>query len=117
MDFEFDEGQRDLQSGAAEVLAKACPSTYLRSVVDDGHDPADLWSSLCGLDWPGLALPDELGGLGASAVELAIVLEQLGYVGDPTPFLATTSQFAPVVAQCGNAEQRSRYLTPLTTSG
>lgn len=33
-----------------------------------------------------------------STVELAIVLEELGRATDPTPFLATMSQFAPLVA-------------------
>ena len=34
----------------------------------------------------------------ASMVELAIVLEELGHATDPTPFLATMSQFAPLAA-------------------
>ena len=110
MDFEFDEDQLGLQEAAADVLAKECPPSYLRAVVDGDQDPADLWRTLCGLDWPGLAIPAEDGGLGASAVELAIVVEQLGYVGDPTPFLATATQFVPVVAGCGDAEQRRRFL-------
>ena len=33
-----------------------------------------------------------------TAVELAIVLEELGRATDPTPFLATMSQFAPLAA-------------------
>ncbi len=32
-----------------------------------------------------------------NAVELAIVLEELGRATDPTPFLATLTQFAPLV--------------------
>ena len=110
MDFEFDEDQLGLQEAVADVLAKECPPSYLRAVVDADQDPSDLWSTLHGLDWPGLAIPVEDGGVGASAVELAIVLEQLGHVGDPTPFLATTTQFVPVVAACGDAEQRRRFL-------
>ena len=110
VDFELDEDQLGLQEAAAAMLAKECPASYLRSVVDDDHDPADLWKTLGGLDWPGLAIPVEHGGSGASAVELAIVVEQLGYVGDPTPFLATTTQFVPLVAACGDVGQRSRFL-------
>lgn len=117
MDFEFDEEQLGLQAAAAEVLAKECPVAFVRSVVDSDRDPIDLWKTLCGLDWPGLAIAVDDGGIGASAVELAIVLEQLGYVGDPTPFLATTTQFAPVVAACGDAEQRRRFLGAVVTDG
>jgi alkylation response protein AidB-like acyl-CoA dehydrogenase len=111
VDFELDEDQLHLQSAAAEVLAAECPSSYLRSVVDHGHDPKDLWDRLCGLDWPGLALPVEVGGSGATAVELSIVLEQLGHVADPTPFLATVSQFAAVVTTAGDEAQRRHFLS------
>ena len=117
MDFELDEDQLGLQEMAAAMLAKECPASYLRAVVDDDHDPVDLWKTLGSLDWPGLAVPVEHGGSGASAVELAIVVEQLGYVGDPTPFLATTTQFVPVVAACGDAEQRSRFLGAVAGEG
>ena len=117
MDFELDEDQLGLQEAAAAMLAKECPASYLRSVVDHDHDPADLWKTLGGLDWPGLAIPAEHGGSGASAVELAIVVEQLGYVGDPTPFLATTTQFVPLVTACGDAEQRSRFLGAVAGNG
>lgn len=34
-----------------------------------------------------------------TAVELAIVLEELGRATDPTPFLATMTQFAPLVGE------------------
>ena len=109
MDFELDEDQHDLQTAAAETLAKACPATYLRSVVEDGHEPTDLWQTLTALDWPVLAIPERDGGAGATAMELAIVLEQLGYVGDPTPFLATTTQLLPVVLAAGDDAQRARF--------
>lgn len=114
MDFEFDDDQRDLQAAAADILSKECPASYLRSVVDDDHDPSDLWKTLCSLDWPGLAVPAEHGGVGLTSVELAIVVEQLGYVGDPTPFVATTTQFVPFIVACGDDEQRSRFLGGVT---
>src|SRR5712691_11501577 len=41
----------------------------------------------------------DLGWLEAPAVELAIVLEELGYVADPTPFLATATWFAPLAGR------------------
>ncbi|MEZ5143453.1 MAG: acyl-CoA dehydrogenase family protein [Acidimicrobiales bacterium] len=115
MDFELDEDQLQLRDAAAEVLAKECPPAFLRGVIADTRDPTELWATLAGLDWPGLALPTELGGVGSSMVELAIVLEQLGYVGDPTPLLATTSQLVPVVQACGDAEQQRRFLGPVAT--
>lgn len=110
MDFELDDDQRELQDAAADILAKECPPAYLRGVVEGEHDATDLWTTLCGLDWPGLAIPEDADGLGTTAVESAIVVEELGYVGDPTPFLATTTQFAALVRRCATAAQRERFL-------
>ena len=117
MDFEYDEEQLSLQTSVADVLAKECPSTYLRAVIDGEQDPQHLWAKLVGLDWTGLAIEPALGGSGASEVELMIMLEQLGYVSDPTPLLATTSQFAPFIAASNNVAQHERFLAPVASQG
>ena len=88
---EFDADQRLWQSTVRDVVSKQCPPSLVRSVAEDGVDPSPLWKSYVDLGWTELNDPD-------SAVELAIVLEGLGHATDPTPFLATMSQFAPLVA-------------------
>lgn len=80
MEFEFDEEQRLLQQAARETLAKT------RGAPED-----QLW-----------AMYLELGWLEAPPVELAIILEELGYVADPTPFLATATWFAPLAGRLPN---------------
>ncbi len=86
---EFDADQRLWQDTVRDVVAKQCPPALVRSVADDGVDPTPLWKVYVDLGWT--ELNDE-----ASAVELAIVLEELGRATDPTPFLATMTQFAPL---------------------
>jgi alkylation response protein AidB-like acyl-CoA dehydrogenase len=77
------------QDTVREVVAKECPASLVRGVVDDGVDPAPLWRLYGRLGWTELADP-------ADTVELAIVLEELGHATDPTPYLATMTQFAPL---------------------
>jgi Acyl-CoA dehydrogenase, C-terminal domain len=77
VDFELDEDQRLLQQVVRETVAKS------RALPED-----QLW-----------AVYQELGWLEAPPVELAIVLEELGYAADPTPFLATATWFAPVAGR------------------
>jgi alkylation response protein AidB-like acyl-CoA dehydrogenase len=89
MIFEFDSDQRMWQDTVREVVAKECPASVVRDVVDDGADPAPLWRTYTGLGWTEMTDP-------ANAVELAIVLEELGRAVDPTPYLATMTQFAPL---------------------
>ena len=113
MDFELDDDQRELQRSVREVLDNECPPTYVRRVVEDGHDPADLWATLTALDWPALALDPEVGGLGMTWVDQAVVLEELGYAAAPGPFLATTTQFVPAIREIGSDDERSRFLGPV----
>jgi alkylation response protein AidB-like acyl-CoA dehydrogenase len=90
---EFDADQRLWQDTVRDVVAKQCPASLVRSVAEEAADTGPFWEPL----WK---LYRELGWTElndqASAVELAIVLEELGHATDPTPFLATMSQFAPL---------------------
>jgi alkylation response protein AidB-like acyl-CoA dehydrogenase len=110
VDFELDDDQMELQRVARDVVEQECPPGLVRSVVDGNDDGDGFWKTLVDLDWPSLTVPDEDGGMGMSTVELAIVLEELGAVADPTPFLATTSQYVALVRECAPAEQRSTLL-------
>jgi alkylation response protein AidB-like acyl-CoA dehydrogenase len=87
--FEFDSDQRAWQDIVREVVGKECPTSLVRAVVDEGVDPTPLWRTYVKLGWTELTDP-------TTAVELAIVLEELGRAVDPTPYLATMTQFAPL---------------------
>ena len=99
---EFDADQRLLHETVRDVVAKQCPPALVRSVAEDGADPGALWKVYVDLGWTELSDP-------SSAVELAIVVEELGRASDPTPFLATMTQFAPLAGErfdpheCGTA--------------
>lgn len=86
---EFDADQRLWQDTVRDVVTKQCPASLVRSVAENGADASPPWKVYLDLGWTELNEPD-------SAVELAIVLEELGHATDPTPFLATMSQFAPL---------------------
>ncbi|WP_167099581.1 acyl-CoA dehydrogenase family protein [Mycobacterium sp. DL592] len=86
---EFDADQRLWQDTVRDAVAKQCPASLIRGIAENGVDPAPLWGSYVEQGWTELNEP-------ATAVELAIVLEELGRATDPTPFLATVTQFAPL---------------------
>jgi alkylation response protein AidB-like acyl-CoA dehydrogenase len=88
---EFDADQRLWQETVRDAVGKQCPSALVRSVAEDGVDPSPVWKSYVEHGWTEMSDPE-------NAVELAIVLEELGRATDPTPFLATMSQFAPLAA-------------------
>jgi alkylation response protein AidB-like acyl-CoA dehydrogenase len=95
---EFDADQRLWQETVRDAVAKQCPATLVRSIAEDGVDPSPLWRSYVDAGWTELTDPEH-------AVELAIVLEELGRATDPTPFLATLTQFAPLSGDRFEAQQ------------
>jgi alkylation response protein AidB-like acyl-CoA dehydrogenase len=92
------------------MLARECPIALVRDVVEKGARPDALWAQMVELGWPALTVPEPVGGLGMGAVELAVVVEELGRVLAPGPFVPTATQFAPVVAEAGSTEQQARFL-------
>jgi alkylation response protein AidB-like acyl-CoA dehydrogenase len=107
---EFTSEQDELRDGVRTMLARESPISLVREVVEKGTTPDALWSQMVELGWPALTVPERAGGLGMGAVELSVVVEELGRVLAPGPFLPTVTQFAPVVAETGSPEQQERFL-------
>ncbi len=110
MEFEFTEDQLELQRAVREVLDAEAPPELARAVADGRSDGDGLWETLVGLEWPAMALPEESGGLGFGWVELAIVLEELGRHAAPGPFVATVTQFAPLVVEAAGPRGAAELL-------
>lgn len=89
---EFDDDQRFWQQTARDALTKQCPVSLIREIAEKGTDPGPLWNSHVEQGWTELADPE-------NAVELAILLEEMGRATDPTPYLATVTQYAPLAGE------------------
>jgi alkylation response protein AidB-like acyl-CoA dehydrogenase len=110
MQLEFTPEQEELRDGVHAVLERECPISVVRAVVEDGVGADALWKHMVELGWPALTIPEADGGLGLTAVELAVVVEELGRAVAPGPFVPTVSQFVPAVVELGDPDQRARYL-------
>ncbi len=110
MHLEFTPEQDELRDGVRTVLIGECPMSLVREVVEKGTTADALWSRMVALGWPALTVPESAGGLGMGAVELAVVVEELGRAVAPGPFVPTVTQFAPVVAEAGTPEQQHALL-------
>ncbi|MBA2807008.1 acyl-CoA/acyl-ACP dehydrogenase [Streptomyces sp. KM273126] len=115
MDARFTAEQEEIRRTVREVLLKRCGPEEVRAALrtDDGYD-GGLWTTFADqLGLPGLALPEEYGGIGCSATELALAGEELGRALTPSPFLATCVVVAPLLLALGTQEQRADLLPRL----
>lgn len=111
MDFSFTEEQEMLRILARDFLAKECPKAKVREVDKDerGYDPK-MWHSMAELGWMGLIFPEEYGGMGASFLDLVILMEEMGRNILPGPFFSTIALCALPVLEYGNSEQKIKFL-------
>ncbi|HEY1509356.1 MAG TPA: acyl-CoA dehydrogenase family protein [Solirubrobacteraceae bacterium] len=120
MDFDLTDDQKEIKRVAKELLADRSPFAKVRQAAESGEYDDSLWRELCELGWPGIAVAEEHGGQGLGAVELAVLLEELGYACAATPFLSTAVA-AAVIQAAGTTEQQARWLPGLasgeTTAG
>jgi alkylation response protein AidB-like acyl-CoA dehydrogenase len=114
MDFDLNDEQKEIKRVAHELLASRSPFSKVRAAAtEQRYDPA-LWSELVELGWPGIAVSAEHGGQGLGAVELAVLVEELGYACAATPYLSTATA-AAVIEATGTPEQRSKWLPGLAS--
>jgi alkylation response protein AidB-like acyl-CoA dehydrogenase len=112
MNFGFSEDQRTIKATARELLATRSPFERVREAAEAQRYDDDLWRELCELGWPGIAVAEEHGGQGLGAVELAVLLEELGYAVAATPLLGSALA-ALAIQHAGGDEQRARWLPAL----
>lgn len=103
--------QSDLREAVADLMAKRSSETVVRRLMADprGHDPA-AWADLAGMGLLGLIIPEEFGGSGAGAAELAVVAEQLGRTLFCGPYLSTAVLTPYLLLALGDSEECAETL-------
>ncbi|PJE21134.1 MAG: acyl-CoA dehydrogenase [Mycobacterium sp.] len=108
MDFDYSIEHDDFRAALRGFLRDHGPD--LRAA--DGHD-SGLWRRLCSeLELPGLHIPAEYGGAGATLVETAIACTELGRTLAPVPFAANIFAMEAIL-RMGDEEQRKSLLPGL----
>jgi alkylation response protein AidB-like acyl-CoA dehydrogenase len=116
MDYDLSSSQKLLQDATRAFVARECPLTRVRELIDGGAAlDADLWQAIADQGWIGLHLPEPLGGLDLTVIELAVVAEQLGRGCVPGPFLSTN--WAATLLAAGSNEELARHHVPKMTEG
>lgn len=79
-----------LRNSAGEVVRDHYPAQELHQFLESGapYDRA-LWQKAAELGWLMIGVPEDRGGLGGGALELAVLQQALGGAVAPIPFLST----------------------------
>jgi len=112
MDFSFTPDQESLRSHLKELLDAVCPPEYAAKCDEDARPPREAYDAVAKHGWFGLSLPVEYGGMGGSAIDLAIMLEEAGrHFEELGIWLFRTLTYGGyAVMQHGTAEQKANLL-------
>src|SRR5262245_15553115 len=111
MDLTFTPEQEMLRDTARGVCEQHSPMAVVRAMEDDpvGYPP-ELWKAFAELGLLGLTLPEQYGGAGQTAIEGAILYEELGRALAPSPHFVSSIVSAAVLARAGSDAQKDEWL-------
>jgi len=118
MRFAFTEEQDALRATARAFLAEHSSSDQVRLAMRSqlGFAP-ELWKTISAqLNWPAVCVPEDCGGLGLGAVELAALLEVMGEALLCAPFFSSVCLGVNALRVAGSDAQK-RELLPAIAEG
>jgi alkylation response protein AidB-like acyl-CoA dehydrogenase len=114
VDLGLSEEQQLLRESARDFLERECPIALVRGQMDpDAEFPKALWDQMVELGWIGLIVPEEHGGSGLGFVDAAVLLEELGRVLCPAPFLSTAIIGAVALQSAADEAHKRDWLARL----
>ncbi|GAA1907572.1 acyl-CoA dehydrogenase family protein [Streptantibioticus ferralitis] len=119
LDLLYSDVEQDLRSAVRDLLTDRCPASSVLARCDS-DTPYDLglWRTLAvQLGLAGLLVPEKLGGQGASAREVGVVLEELGGAVAPVPFLGSAVLATSALLGCDTGDGRVAALLGRLASG
>ncbi|WP_024441840.1 acyl-CoA dehydrogenase family protein [Mycobacterium sp. UM_WGJ] len=86
LDYSLTEDHVALRDAYQQFFATHCGIETVRAAEESGFDK-NLWERLCAMGATTMALPESVGGDGATLVDLALVAEEIGRALAPVPWI------------------------------
>src|SRR5205807_5416109 len=106
--FDLSDEQRAIREAVHDLCASRFDIAAAQRLAD-GSSADTLWPELAKSGWAGLGVSQAHGGQGLGVLELALVVEELGYVLAPAAFLGNAAA-GLLIAAAGTEPQRESSL-------
>jgi alkylation response protein AidB-like acyl-CoA dehydrogenase len=111
MDFGFNDEQELLRSTARKFLENECTSEFVRKRMAEPAGVTDeFWGKVAEQGWLGLVFPEAYGGSGLGFVDLTVLMEEMGRVVMPGPFVSTVLLGGLTILEAGSSAQKDAWL-------
>jgi alkylation response protein AidB-like acyl-CoA dehydrogenase len=103
--------QDEIRAVARDFLTARYPSDRIRELLatPTGFDESN-WREIAELGWTGIALGEDQGGAGYTVIERCLLMEEMGRVLCPDPYLSSAVLAADAVALAGDGEAAAEVL-------
>ena len=114
MNFDLSKEQEMIVASVTSFVKDESPIERFRRLRDAeaGWDK-DVWAQMGDYGWLGIAFPEDVGGIGGSFIDMALILEQLGRNLVPEPYIASVVLAGGLVDRLGTDDQRQALLPPM----
>ena len=112
MDFAFSEKQELMRSTLHELLSRVCPPEYAMECDAKGEAPVEAYAAMAKDGWIGVSVPEEYGGMGGDALDLAVVLETAGmhYLDLATMIFRNVCYGCEAILMSGTEAQKKEFV-------
>jgi len=111
MNFEFTEEQVMLRDSVARFIQDGYDfDTRRRIAASEAGMSRENWSTFAELGWLSIPFAEEHGGFGGGAVDVMLVMEQLGRGLVLEPYLATVLLFGGALQKAASAALQAEYI-------
>jgi pimeloyl-CoA dehydrogenase small subunit len=118
MDFDLSEEQRLLKESVEGLLGNSYDFDQRKKyMAEKGGWSKGVWSKLAEQGLLGLPFSEDDGGFGAGAVEIMIVMEEMGRAMVLEPYLATVVIAGGFLRHGGSAEQKAAHIPGIIEGG
>jgi alkylation response protein AidB-like acyl-CoA dehydrogenase len=113
MDFTLS-GESKMMVKAARDLAKQEIEQIEAKIEEENAIPDDIWQKFAKARMLGMMIPKEYGGIGSSALNVILILEELAKTGSAVAFLmALNNSVVETIYHWGSEDLRKRFIPPL----
>lgn len=117
MDFAYSAEQKMLRDSVQKLMRRVATPEYLRRLDVERVYPYELYDAWVEAGLLLLPFPEELGGLGSTIVDLAIVSEEIGAASADVAMAFGSSIFCGLNLVRKASEEQKRYWIPKLVSG
>jgi alkylation response protein AidB-like acyl-CoA dehydrogenase len=108
MDLSYSDEQQHLRENLSSFFSKESTPERVRAAEPSGFDP-ELWGKIAAMGLPAMAVPEDLGGGGASVLDLVLTTEEFGRKIAPAPLIEAVVATNLLGRVCGTGGSKAAH--------